>query len=311
MLAQGMKLVGTHPKFRKAIDFARNVSVTKSPVLLVGETGTGKKSFCQMIHSESSRSKGCFFVVDCSQESKKVEDQLLGFRDDETGSFTKGVLEQANNGTVVFANIDGLEESFQKRIYQIIQELPDYDLDVRVLATTTKNLSKYVGAGRFYRALFTYFNGTQINLNPLRERPEDIEEIARFYINEYKTENNTNVEITQEALDKINNFYWTHNVAELKSVIENAAANCNGVLDINAIELGEKKSESMIAESDDGGIKLMSLKDAEKLLIKKALVHTSENRTQAAKILGVSIRTLRNKINEYRGDGSSYFINLR
>jgi two-component system response regulator FlrC len=311
MLAQGLELVGTHPKFRKAVEFAKNVSVTKSPVLLVGETGTGKKAFCQMIHSESSRTNGPFFVVDCSQEEKKVEDQLLGFRDEATGSFTKGVLEQASNGTVVFANIDGLAEAFQKRIYQIIQELPDYDLDVRILATTTKNLSKYVGAGRFYRALFTYFTGTQITLSPLRERPEDIEAITKHYISKFIAENNTEVVITQEALDKVNNFYWTHNVAELKSVIEAAAANCNGSLDINAIELGEKKSESMIADSDDGGIKLMSLKDAERLLIKKALIHTSENRTQAAKILGVSIRTLRNKINEYRGEGSSYFVNLR
>jgi two-component system response regulator FlrC len=311
MLAQGMELVGSHPKFRKAVDFARNVAVTKSPVLLVGETGTGKKAFCEMIHNESSRANGPFFVVDCSQDETKVENQLLGFRDEGTGSFTKGVLEQASNGTVVFANIDGLAETFQKRIYQIIQELPDYDLDVRVLATTTKNLSKYVGAGRFYRALFTYFTGTQITLSPLRERPEDIEQIARHYIQRFVETNNTQVELTQEALDKINNFYWTHNVAELRTVIESAVENCNGTLDINAIELGEKKTESMISDGDDGGIKLMSLKDAERLLIKKALIHTSENRTQAAKILGVSIRTLRNKINEYRGEGSSYFVNLR
>jgi two-component system response regulator FlrC len=82
-------------------------------------------------------------------------------------------------------------------------------------------------------------------------------------------------------------------------------------LDLAAIENGERKIESTSHEVDEDGFKLMSLKDAEKLLIKKALVHTSENRTQAAKILGVSIRTLRNKINEYRGEGAAYFINLR
>lgn len=94
----------------------------------------------------------------------------------------------------------------------------------------------------------------------------------------------------------------------LAGAVENAV---NGLIDLNAIELGERKTDSQTIDFDDDGIRLMSLKEAEKLLIKKALMHTSENRTQAAKILGVSIRTLRNKINEYRNDGSSYFINLR
>ena len=85
----------------------------------------------------------------------------------------------------------------------------------------------------------------------------------------------------------------------------------NGEIDINAIELGEKKAEAQTHEVDDDGIRLMSLKEAERLLIRKALIHTSENRTQAAKILGVSIRTLRNKINEYRTDGNNFFLNLR
>ena len=112
--------------------------------------------------------------------------------------------------------------------------------------------------------------------------------------------------------NKISSFYWAHNVAELKSVIENTVANVtDGIIDINAIELGERKAEAESTDSNDDGLKLMSLKEAEKLLIKKALIHTSENRTQAAKILGVSIRTLRNKINEYRNDGSTYFVNLR
>ena len=95
-------------------------------------------------------------------------------------------------------------------------------------------------------------------------------------------------------------------------MIEQASQNqTDGVIDINALEVGDKKSEFKSAELDEEGFKLMSLREAEKLLIKKALIHTSENRTQAAKILGVSIRTLRNKINEYRHDGTNYFVNLR
>lgn len=313
MFATEVNLVGNHPKFVKALDFARNLSVTKSPVLVVGESGSGKKSFCQFVHSNSARANGETLVVDCSTDAKQVENEILGYRDEETGSFNRGVLERANGGSVILANIDALDEKFQKRLYQILQELGDYDLDVRIMATTTKNLSKYVGAGRFYRALYTYFSGSQIVLVPLRERGSDIELLAQYFANNWAAANGKDaVNFSEDANKKICSFYWAHNVAELKSVIENTIANTEGsTIDVSAIELGEKKTEAESNEVDEDGLRLMSLKEAEKLLIKKALIHTSENRTQAAKILGVSIRTLRNKINEYRSSGNNYFVNLR
>lgn len=303
MLESNVSLTGQHPKFLKSIEFAKNLAVTKAPVLIIGEAGTGKRTLCRYIHDSSARNEGSFFVVDCARENQEVQNDILGYRDGE-GKFHKGVLEQANQGTVVLANIDALDEDFQKRLYSIFQELQDYDLDIRVLATTTKNLSKFVGAGRFYRALYTHFAGSHITIAPLRDRVDDIYLLAKKFAGDCG--------FSDEALTKLSGFYWTHNIAELKSVIENAVQNANnGVLDISAIELGEKKSEVRIADNDEGGIRLMSLKEAEQLLIKKALVHTSENRTQAAKILGVSIRTLRNKINEYRNNGENYFVNLR
>ncbi len=309
MIAQGTELVGNHPKFVKAVEFAKNISVTKAPVLIVGETGTGKRSFCHYIHQNSSRAQNEILFVDCSQDFRIVENEILGYRDEATGRFNKGALERSNGSTVVLQNIDALEENFQKRVYKIFLELQDYDLDVRILATTTKNLSKYVGAGRFYRALYTFFSGSQITLNPIRERGDDIAYLAKYFLNK---ETNGESDFTPEALDKVVTFYWTHNVAELRSVIENAIPNTkDGMIDVAALELGEKKVDLISNNGDEDGIKLMSLKDAEKLLIKKALIHTSENRTQAAKILGVSIRTLRNKINEYRGNGNQYFLNLR
>jgi two-component system response regulator FlrC len=113
-------------------------------------------------------------------------------------------------------------------------------------------------------------------------------------------------------MDKILSHYWTHNIHELKTVLESSIENCEGeTLKEEDVEIGEKRSVNFSTDEDGEGIRLMSLKEAERLLIKKALIHTSENRTQAAKILGVSIRTLRNKINEYRSSGKSYFVNLR
>jgi two-component system response regulator FlrC len=313
MLTQGLVLVGNHPKFNTALEMARNVAVTKTPVLISGEIGSGKKALGAYIHANSARKNARIEVVDCSFDALIVEKIVLGHRDDQSGKFNRGVLEIANGGTVIFANIDALDENFQKRLYTILQELPDYELDVRILATTSKNLSKLVGAGKFSRALYTYFSGVQIDMISLRERGTDVELIARHFINEYAIENNSgDISLCSDAARKLTDYNWNNNLNELRNFIRKTLTNMEGkTLDINAIEKGERKTELTSFETDEDGVKLMSLRDAEKLLIKKALVYTSENRTQAAKILGVSIRTLRNKINEYRSEGTTYFVNLR
>jgi two-component system response regulator FlrC len=306
-----LELFGKDQKVQKAISIARNVSVTKAPVLIVGEIGIGKKVLANFIHTRSNRVNQPFEIIDCNSDPKFAENKILGYRDESTGRFIKGVLEVANNGTVVFANIDGLEDSFQKRLHKILNELDDYDIDIRIIATTTKNLSKLVGSGRFYRGLFTYISSNSISLPPLRERVEDLESLSVHLISAHCTDGRT-LQLSKDALDKILNHYWTHNIKELKSVIENSISNCtDDIITEEDLEIGEKKTVDMMSEEDNEGIRLMSLKEAEKLLIKKALIHTSENRTQAAKILGVSIRTLRNKINEYRNNGNAFFVNLR
>ena len=309
MEAVNIQLFGNDPKVTKAVSIAKNVSVTKAPVLISGEVGIGKKTLGHFIHQNSKRCNGPVEIVDCSMDPQKVEDQILGYRDD-TGKFNKGVLELANGGSVIMANIDGVEENFQKRLHTVLTELDDYDIDVRIITTTTKNLSKLVGSGRFYRGLYVYLSVNNITLPPLRERTSDLEMLAKYFIANYNSE--TELVFDSNAINKILSHYWTHNVHELKAVIENSIENSeNGILNEKDLAIGEKRAVSIINDDDNEGIRLMSLKDAEKLLIKKALIHTSENRTQAAKILGVSIRTLRNKINEYRNGGNSYFVNLR
>jgi two-component system response regulator FlrC len=301
---------GQDPKIVKALKVASNVAVTKAPVLVVGEAGIGKKTLAQFIHENSTRANKPFITVDCSGETLQVENEILGYRDAESGRFIKGALENANGGTVVLVNIDGLQDEFQKKFHKILGELEDYDIDLRLIATTTKNLSKLVGAGRFYRGLYTAISSNSITLSPLRERVGDLEMIARNIITTTLEGQEVNVE--EAAMQKIISHYWTHNVKELKAVIESTLTNFEGdTVSEELLEIGEKKAVNVISDDDSEGIRLMSLKEAERLLIKKALVHTSENRTQAAKILGVSIRTLRNKINEYRNDGNSYFVNLR
>ena len=306
-----VELFGTDTRVEKAVQQARNLSVSKAAVLIVGENGVGKRTLGRYIHENSGRSSLPFELVDCSLPAQEVENRILGHRDNATGRFNKGILEAANRGTVVFANVDCLDEEFQKRLHKIINELEDYDIDVRLVATTTKNLSKLVGAGRFYRGLYTIFANNAVTIPALRERQEDLQRLARHFMNELSGTESEDVEIDSIAMDRINSHYWANNIHELKQVISSSVSNNSSLLDESAYESSDKKSVNFMSEDDSDGVRLMSLKDAEKLLIKKALIHTSENRTQAAKILGVSIRTLRNKINEYRTEGSSYFVNLR
>jgi len=312
MLKLGKQIAGNHPKFQKSLETARNVAVTKTPVLISGEIGSGKKTLGQYIHLHSVRKNAPIEVVDCSADVAEVERRVLGYREAD-GRFQRGVLEVANSGTVIFAHIDALDDNFQKRLYTILQELPDYELDVRILATTTKNLSKLVGAGKFSRPLLTFFGGAQIHLMPLRERGTDVEILAREFANEWCEETeNLEITITPDAYARLNDQAWNGNLTELRQVIRAAASVAEeNTININSFMTEVKREGGFSLETDEDGMKLMSLKDAEKLLIRKALVFTSENRTQAAKILGVSIRTLRNKINEYRSEGSQYFINLR
>lgn len=306
-----VELFGTDVRVEKALLQARNLSVSRASVLIVGENGVGKRTLGRYIHENSGRSHQPFELVDCSLPAQEVENRILGHRDNSTGRFNKGILEAANKGTVVFANIDCLDEEFQKRLHKIINELEDYDIDVRLIATTTKNLSKLVGAGRFYRGLFSIFANNAVTIPALRERPEDLQRLARHFMSEVTGNEESSTEIDTVAMDRITSHYWANNIHELKQVISSSINNNASLLDESSYEASDKKAVTFMGEDDSEGVRLMSLKDAEKLLIKKALIHTGENRTQAAKILGVSIRTLRNKINEYRTEGSSYFVNLR
>ncbi|MGZ3786879.1 MAG: sigma-54-dependent transcriptional regulator [Bacteriovorax sp.] len=306
-----VELFGTDARVEKALEQARNLSVSRASVLIVGENGVGKRTLGRYIHENSGRAHQPFELVDCSLPAQDVENRILGHRDNATGRFNKGILEAANKGTVVFANIDCLDEEFQKRLHKIINELEDYDIDVRLIATTTKNLSKLVGAGRFYRGLYSIFANNAVSIPALRERQEDLQRLARHFMTEAMGADEVASEIDGIAMDRITSHYWANNIHELKQVIASSVNNNSSLLDESAYEVNTQKTVNFMGEDDSEGVRLMSLKDAEKLLIKKALIHTSENRTQAAKILGVSIRTLRNKINEYRTEGSSYFVNLR
>ena len=302
---------GKDLKVRKAMEMARGFSMLKDPVLITGESGVGKRTLGRFIHEGSGRRNKPFLTVDCSKSPTEVSNEILGYRNEETGKFYRGVLEAGNGGTIVFANIDALEEKFQRRITTIFEELDDYDIDIRIVATTTKNLSRLVAAAKFYKKLCDFVSCRCVAIPPLRERVADLEMLARYFASQRV--DGKSFEISEGAMKKITSHYWIHNINELKEVIDSSVENNSErvISEINLDFVENKNVKSSSRSEQVEGIRLMSLKEAEQILIKKALLHTSENRTQAARILGVSIRTLRNKINEYRESGCSYFVSLK
>lgn len=304
-----LELFGRDPKVTKVVQTANNLAVTKAPVLIVGEQGVGKRMLARYVHERSSRANKGIEFVDCAENPQNVENAILGHRDEESSRFVKGALEKANGGTVVFCNVDSLDETLQKRLHQIFSELGDYDIDVRIVCTTTKNLSKLVGSGRFYRGFYTFIAGNQLFIPPLRERQEDLQLIINHYFSKHSGQE---IKFTDDAMNRLLKHYWASNLTEVSDVSLKTLKDLEGTLVTeDDLSISEKRSTLTTQEENREDINLMSLKDAERLLIQKALVHTSENRTQAAKILGVSIRTLRNKINEYRTEGAPYFMGLR
>ena len=307
-----IELFGNDPRILKTLAMAKNISVTKSSVLITGEIGVGKRTLAQYIHENSNRAQRTLELVDCAGPAQEVENRILGYREESTGRFKKGAIELGNGGTVIFAHVDALSEEMQKKLYRIINELKDYDIDLRMIATTTKNMAKLVNSGRFYRGLYLQLANNTIFIPALRDRPDDLKHLVEYFLNQAAQQSGVEVNLTPAAWNGIMEHYWPNNLQEIIDITSQTVQEANGQ-PVTEINLGSKevKSDPLPQEDSGDGMRLMSLKEAEKLLIKKALLHTSENRTQAAKILGVSIRTLRNKINEYREDGSAFFINLR
>lgn len=297
-------------QFNEVMEESKGIAVTKNSYLISGFSGSGKKSLAKYIHELSSRKNESFYVLDCKENAQNVKNKVLGYRDEE-GAFHKGLLERGDKGTVVFSNIDALEISFQEKLVDILCDLEEFDLDVRLVATSTKDLTKCINAGNFNRKLYHVFSKIQVNLPSLRERKEDIAFIADYYLQELCNENNVCKKFSPEVVAQMQDFYWEGNINELKSLVNKAFESTreNVINNVDFIDQGNQSLPEDIEEKNL--IRLMSLREAEKILVQKALVHTEENRTKAAKILGVSIRTLRNKINEYRSEGLSYFVNLR
>jgi transcriptional regulator with PAS, ATPase and Fis domain len=318
-------VVSRDPKTEKTLSIAENVAATPSTVLLTGESGVGKEVFAHYIHRRSKRRDNPFVGINCAAlPASLLESELFGH---EEGAFTgasqqhTGVFEQANTGTLLLDEISEMPEELQAKLLRVIQERrvtrvggdESIDLDIRLIATTNRDLKKWVEQGKFREDLYYRINVFPIKIPPLRKRRGDIEPLVRFYLAKFAGDLEKDIQgITPHALDCLESYPFPGNVRELLNVLERAVIMCSSgivteshlVLDSEVDSLGayntEVEEEEHIVSFKAGD---ESLTDVRKSIILRTLERFDGNRTKTAEALGVSTRTIRNKIADYREAG--------
>ncbi len=288
--------------------------IAKSPsstVLIHGESGTGKEVIANYIHTMSSRNKYRFMEINCAALTENLlEAELFGY---EKGSFTgasasgkAGLFEAAQRGSIFLDEIGEMSLSLQAKLLRVLQEkrfkrvggLDDIYIDVRIIASTNRNLEEEVEKGNFRKDLYYRLKVLPIDLSPLRDRREDIIPLAKHFIHHFDREFNKKINNISTEIEKILlNYDWPGNVRELKSVIERAVLlSNNSTLSTEHLLLNYKPNTDSKSENGDGDKSIAAI---EKLHIAKVLMETSWRMTKTSKILGINRTTLYNKIKQY------------
>ncbi len=360
--SDGRDIITHNPKMLKLLDLARSVAPSPATVLLQGESGTGKELLARFIHQNSPRATGPFVAINCaSLPESLLESELFGH---EKGAFTgavtrkQGKFELADGGTILLDEISEMDLSLQAKLLRVLQEgeidrvggKEPQKIDVRVIATTNRNLKEYAESGNFRADLYYRLNVIPFYLPALKERLDDIALLADHFRQKYTTLNNKKVSgLSAEALEALKSYHWPGNIRELEntvargvllavgefieapelfmdeagfmaalerslpsappcaSVSSPAVETSGNALAVPFEEVGDETSSTALDNpAQDGAASvlngpLMTIEEMERHLIGQALNETDGNRTHAAKILGISVRTLRNKLAEYRG----------
>ena len=303
-------ILGESKSLKEAVLLARKVAVTDVPVLLTGETGTGKEVFAQAIHYNSKRAKQNFVAVNCSSFSKELlESEMFGHK---AGSFTgalkdkKGLFEEANHGTIFLDEIGEMAFELQAKLLRILEtgeyikigDTKPTRVNVRIIAATNRNLPEEIAKGRFREDLFYRLGVFQVHLPPLRERTGDIRLLAKAFIRNFSAQLSRAInEITPEFLSTLEQQPWKGNIRELRNVIERSLIVCEGDrLDIADLPLEIQNAH--YEQSDDGMPDCFELSAMERRHIARVLEYTKGNKTEAARLLKIGLTTLYRKIYE-------------
>lgn len=304
-------VLGDSKALKDAVSLARKVSGTDVPVLLTGETGTGKEVFAQAIHYNSKRAKQNFVAVNCSSFSKELlESEMFGHK---AGSFTgalkdkKGLFEEADNGTIFLDEIGEMAFELQAKLLRILEtgeyikigDTKPTRVNVRVVAATNRNLPEEITAGRFREDLFYRLSVFQIYLPPLRERAGDVRILAKAFVKDFSVRLARPVtEITPAFLEALEQQPWKGNIRELRNVIERSLIVCESErLDVADLPLDIQNTH--YEQSDETTPGSFELSAMERRHIARVLEYTKGNKTEAARLLKIGLTTLYRKIEEY------------
>ena len=334
------EIVTQNQEMLNLLDVTKNISKSKATVLIQSESGTGKELLAHYIHDHSERAGKPFVAVNCAAlPDTLLESELFGYK---KGAFTganqdhRGKFEQAHTGTILLDEISEMALPLQAKLLRVLQEheidkvggKEPIQVDVRVVATTNRGMLEMVESGKFREDLYFRLNVIPLALPALRERMDDLPVLVEHFLDKHSRLNKRErPTVSPETMAILRDYRWRGNVRELENVVERALLLCDGKeikphnllmhsqmgkqsinQDLARATTSQPTSESAeeIPESKDSALGIevgMSMKEAEKKLIFETLRETGGNRTKAAKILGISIRTLRNKLNEYRAEG--------
>jgi len=330
-------IVGKDPKLIQTLELAKKISPTSIPVLISGESGTGKELFSYYIHHNSKRREGPYITVNCAAlSSSLLESELFGH---EKGAFTgaytqrKGRFEMAHGGTLLLDEITETSSKFQAKLLRVLEQ-QDFErvggnenvrVDVRVISTTNKDLLQEVRLGRFRSDLYYRLSGVRLVISPLRARSEDIPDLVWHFVNLYARQMQRKISRIDPAMtDIFTKYNWPGNVRQLRNVVLTSLimgvgttlslADVSWLFDelqplpqektgdcVQPAGVADLARENRTAAGESlGGISLAQL---EQRAILDTLRHTNGNQARAAKTLGISDRTLRDKMRQYRSQG--------
>ncbi|MGH7233373.1 MAG: sigma-54-dependent transcriptional regulator [Nitrospiraceae bacterium] len=304
------------PNMKRILSIAEGVAPSQATVLIHGESGTGKELLARFIHGHSPRAHRPFVAVNCAAlPDGLLESELFGH---ERGAFTGALLrkigkfEMADNGTLLLDEIGEMNLGLQAKLLRVIQEREvdriggrdPIRVNIRIISTTNRSLLREVEQGRFREDLYYRLNVFPMTVPPLRERPVDLPLLARHFVQATATRNNLPApDISDQALAALADRSWKGNVRELENVVERAVLLASGGMiepEHVRIEDGGRGHAPATRPSSAAEAPTSSLWEMERDLVMRTLARLNGNRTHAAKALGISIRTLRNKLREYR-----------
>jgi len=314
------EIIGESTALQRVLDIVRAVAPTRASVLLHGESGTGKELIARAIHDLSDRREGPFVSINAAALPETlIESVLFGH---EKGAFTgavkqvSGAFERAHRGTLLLDEISEMRLDLQAKLLRVLQE-QEFEriggstpirVDVRVIATTNRDLEAEVAAGRFREDLYYRLNVVSIPIPPLRERKEDIPMLVTHFVQRHAAELGKQIRsVSAEALEMLIAHDWPGNIRELNHAIERAVIMSSGpvlqksAFDIRTAAIAPRGDTRGSAGTPAGSrtirLETLNLEEAERILITEALAAAGQNRTRAAELLGISVRTLRNKLN--------------